>query len=142
MVRRSWRPSRGVSPCPMHPCAPQTDLESGERMTVLIFIFGACLTLLLSPVLGQAPPDLLALLESLRAVGPEGRGNEEARTAWRRVAASGAAVLPRILEALDGAGPSASNWIRTAADAVAGRELEHGGKLSASAPSAVNISPR
>ena len=100
-------------------------------MTVLIFIFGACLTLLLSPVLGQAPPDLPALLESLRAVGPEGRGNEEARTAWRRVAASDAAALPRILEALDGAGPSAANWIRTAADAVAGGELEHGGKLPA-----------
>jgi hypothetical protein len=47
------------------------------------------------------------------------------------VASSGAAALPRILEALDGAGPSAANWIRTAADAVAGGELEHGGKLPA-----------
>jgi hypothetical protein len=39
--------------------------------------------------------------------------------------------LPTILAALDGANPLAANWIRTAIDAVAERELARGGRLPA-----------
>jgi hypothetical protein len=60
----------------------------------------------------QADPDL----EALRAVGPEGAGNEAAAAAWKKVVARGE-LLP-VLAAFDGASPRAANWLRTAADAL------------------------
>jgi hypothetical protein len=70
-------------------------------------------------------------LEKLRAVGPEAAGHREATAAWRQLARADAGQLPAILAGLDGAGPLAANWIRTAAETVAERELAAGGKLPA-----------
>jgi hypothetical protein len=75
--------------------------------------------------------DLGPLLETLRAVGPKGAGNREAGRAWQKLSRAEAAQLPTILAGLDGAGPLAANWIRTAADAIAERELARGGTLPA-----------
>jgi hypothetical protein len=61
-------------------------------------------------------------LAKLRAVGPKGAGHKEAMAAWKTVAASPASELPAILAAMDGAGPLAENWIRSAAETVAQRE--------------------
>ncbi len=65
----------------------------------------------------------------LRAVGPQGAGNEAAGAAWQEVARSDAAELPKLLSALDGANPLAANWIRTAIDAICERTLRRGRSL-------------
>jgi hypothetical protein len=75
--------------------------------------------------------DLEALLKTLKAVGPEGAGNRQAARAWAELARADAAQLPAILAGLDDAGPLAANWIRTAVDTVAQRQLQRGGKLPA-----------
>ena len=54
----------------------------------------------------QTDPDL----EALRAVGPEGAGNDVAAAAWKNVVERGR-LLP-VLAAFDG------DWLRTAADAL------------------------
>jgi len=71
------------------------------------------------------------LLAKLRAVGPNGAGHREATRAWSALARADAAQLPQVLAGLDGAGPLAANWIRTAVDAIAERQLQHGRPLPA-----------
>ena len=71
------------------------------------------------------------LLKALRAVGPEGAGHREAAEAWRQLSQVDAAELPTLLAALDGANPLAANWIRTAVDTIAQRQVARGGKLPA-----------
>lgn len=73
--------------------------------------------------------DLGKALDSLRAVGPEGRGNRDAGRAWREVARAEPSVLPRILAAMNGTGELAANWIRAAVDAICERELARQGSL-------------
>lgn len=65
------------------------------------------------------PADELA---SLRAVGPEGAGHERASTAWSSLVARGPAALLPTLAAFDGASPRATNWLRSAVDAICSRE--------------------
>jgi hypothetical protein len=63
------------------------------------------------------------LLESIRAVEREGKGNRRASQAWAQLTASAKAEqLPAILSAMDGAGPLAVNWLRASVDAIAERE--------------------
>jgi hypothetical protein len=52
----------------------------------------------------------------------------KARTAWDRLVRQGPAALPRILAAMDGPDTVVANWLRLAFDAIAGPELEAGGK--------------
>jgi hypothetical protein len=75
--------------------------------------------------------DLQPLLKTLQSVGPGGLGNREAAQAWQELVRADAGRLPTILAGLDDAGPLASNWIATAVDAVAERQLQSGGKLPA-----------
>jgi hypothetical protein len=84
-------------------------------------------------VLGMAlaAPAADALLERLRSVGREGAGNAEAARAWKEVSARGPEALPEVLAGMDGAGPIASNWLRTAADAIAERSVAAGKPLPA-----------
>ncbi len=71
-----------------------------------------------------------ALLGALRDVDRDGKGHRAATAAWAELTArSTADDLPTILSALDGAGPLAANWLRSAADAVAERSLEKEGRL-------------
>ena len=65
----------------------------------------------------------------MRAVGPEGAGNEAASAAWQNVARADVSEVPRLLAALDGANPLAANWIRTAVDTVCERALRDEGTL-------------
>jgi hypothetical protein len=76
-----------------------------------------------------AADDLQSLLKTLQEVGPEGASNRKAAEAWLQLVQSDAAQLPAILAGLDGAGPLAANWIATAVDAIAERQLQRGGKL-------------
>lgn len=70
-------------------------------------------------------------LKVLKAVGPKGSGHREGTAAWEELAACEAGQLPAILAGLDDAGPLAANWIRSAVDAIAERQLRSGGKLPA-----------
>ncbi len=60
----------------------------------------------------------------IKAVGDKGAGNVEAAKAWRELVQLGPEALPDILQALDNADPVAANWLRSAVDAIAERELE------------------
>jgi hypothetical protein len=70
-------------------------------------------------------------LARIRAVGREGSGNPEAAAAWKELSRRGPDDLPAILAGMDGAGPTAANWIRAAADAVAERAVAEGRPLPA-----------
>lgn len=81
-----------------------------------------------SSVLAADPGPLLA---RLKAVGHEGSGNVEASKAWRELVALGPDTLPDTLMALDDASPAAINWLRSAIDAIAEREVTAGRSLPA-----------
>ena len=81
--------------------------------------------------LSASAADLSTLIKTLQAVGPEGAGNEAAADAWQELARADARQIPEILAGLDAANPLAANWIRTAVDAIAERQLQTGGKLPA-----------
>ena len=72
---------------------------------------------------------LAGALQTIRAVGPEGRGNAEAAEAWKRLSAADGSALPTVLAGMDGANELALNWLRAASDAIAARELAAGRKL-------------
>jgi hypothetical protein len=76
---------------------------------------------------GEAEP----LLAKLKTVGREGAGNVEASKAWRELVKLGPGVLIDVLAGMDDADATAANWIRSAADAIAERELNAGRTLPA-----------
>lgn len=76
-----------------------------------------------------AAADLNASIQTIRNVGAEGKGNVEASAAWKELAKSPIQDLPKVLAAFDGANPLAANWLRTAAETIAERELKATGKL-------------
>ncbi|MFO0864183.1 MAG: hypothetical protein U0744_05930 [Gemmataceae bacterium] len=75
--------------------------------------------------------DMKASLAKIKAVGREGVGNAEAAAAWKSIVAEGTKSIPLCLTALDDASPAAANWIRSAIETVAEKELARGGKLDA-----------
>ena len=95
-----------------------------RRVQVVFWLVTVC-----TPQAGAA--ELGPLLEKLLAVGPKAAGTHEAARAWEQVVRVDAGPLPVVLAAMDRAGPLAANWIRTAADAIAERQLRRGGKLPA-----------
>ena len=89
----------------------------------------AILTLLAS---GPAWADEVEpLLRTLAAVGPGGAGQHASVEAWDKLVQTDPQKLPVLLAALDHAGPLAANWIRTAIDTIAQRQLQRGGSLPA-----------
>lgn len=84
------------------------------------------LGLLVLPAGGAASLD--RSLEVLKSVGPEGRGNAEARQAWPAVASASGAELTLILAGMDGANDYALNWLRAAVETVVQREAAAGRK--------------
>jgi hypothetical protein len=71
-----------------------------------------------------AAADLDALVQRIKAVGPEGAGNAEAAAAWKELSRLRPDDLPKLLTALDGASPAAANYLRSAIDAVAERACD------------------
>ncbi len=86
------------------------------RRALVLIVFGV----LTAPAAGAEADELLA---RLKAVGAEGTGNAEAARAWGRLVRLGPEALPAVLAALDDADATAANWLRTAVDAIAEREL-------------------
>ncbi|MES2789011.1 MAG: hypothetical protein V4719_05275 [Planctomycetota bacterium] len=73
--------------------------------------------------------DFEASVQTILNVGPEGKGNPEATAAWKELVKSPIQDLPRLLAAFDNANPLAANWLRSAAESIAARELKATGKL-------------
>lgn len=71
------------------------------------------------------------LLQTIKQVGPEGQGNVEAAEAVRELSTADAKVLPVILVGFDEANPLAANWIRSAFETIASRQLSQGDALPA-----------
>ena len=94
------------------------------RIVICLFLIGVS-----APETAGA--DLQPLLSTLHAVGPKGIGSREAAGAWEKLAQADAAQLHVVLAGLDQANPLAANWIRTAVDAIAERQLQRGAKLPA-----------
>lgn len=85
-------------------------------------------------------------ISAIKAVGPEGKGNAEAASAWSELSQADAAMVPELLRAMDDANELAANWLRSAIEAIADRTLARGGKLPVSELRAVlgdtNRNPR
>jgi hypothetical protein len=72
-------------------------------------------------------------IQTIRAVGSEGKGNAEASAAWQELTKNDSKVLVDILKGMDNANPIALNWLRSAVDTIAAREVAAGRKLPVSA---------
>ena len=70
-------------------------------------------------------------IATIRQVGAKGKGNREAREAWKKVAAASVQDLPTLLAGLNDAQPLPANYLRAAIDAVCEREIARGGQLPA-----------
>src|SRR5260221_4473078 len=90
-------------------------------MTKYFALGGVVSLLALSHSSAALPPDFAEAVQTVRAVGSEGRGNAEASRAWRKLAATDPADIPALLAAMDGANDLAINWLRSAVDTVASR---------------------
>jgi hypothetical protein len=78
-----------------------------------------------------AESDAIVLIRRIQSVGREGAGNKEASEAWRELVGLGPDALFQILPAFDRADPIAANWLRSAVDTIAERELAAGKPLPA-----------
>jgi hypothetical protein len=96
------------------------------RVFVGSFLVVAALVSSLSADGGDARP----LIEQIKAVGKEGKGNIEAAKALDELVRMGASVLPEILLAMNDASPTASNWLRSAFETIAEGELKAGRTLA------------
>jgi len=76
-----------------------------------------------------AQADLKSDVAAIRQVGGEGKGNVQAAAAWQSLAKGGAQTLVPLLAAMDDANDFAANYLRSAVDAIADRELAAGRKL-------------
>ncbi|MCF6310955.1 MAG: hypothetical protein L3J39_00745 [Verrucomicrobiales bacterium] len=74
--------------------------------------------------------DLQSAIAAIKNVGLEGKGNEQAGPAWKTLSQADAADLPILLQAMNGASPMASNWLRSVIDTIVARNLKSGSKLS------------
>lgn len=96
----------------------------------------SCLVLLLlagATPAADPPPGVADGLAAIRAVKKEGDGNAAAAKGWNAVVAAGADALVPTLTAFDGCTPTAANWLRTAADAIAEGEVTAKRKLDEAA---------
>jgi hypothetical protein len=88
----------------------------------------AVLAVLMGPA-AAGPAD--TLVDQIKAVGREGRGNRAAAVAWRDLVRLGPDAMPDILLGLDTATPTAANWLHAAVDAIAEHALVEGKALPA-----------
>src|SRR5262245_4940134 len=73
--------------------------------------------------------DVSSLVARIKSIGAEGSGNEEASRASRELAKQGPAAIMPLLAAMDDADVVASNWLRSAVDGIAEREVAAGRAL-------------
>ena len=98
-----------------------------RRFTLLSLLFTFLLCAETSTRAGD--DEVARLVGRIRAVEAEGKGNVEASAASQQLARLGPDALLAVLDAMDGAGPIASNWLRAAVDTIAERSLAQGEAL-------------
>ena len=69
------------------------------------------------------------LIDTIKSVGREGKGNVAAGQALRELSQADAKVLPTILGSFDDANPLAVNYLRSAVETIADRTLNNGKDL-------------
>lgn len=89
-----------------------------------------------TPLWAAAPAELVGQLNSL---GREGADNARAAAAWRELAAAGPKALIDIARNLDNRKPHSANWLRSCADAIAGKARLAGEPLPAAELEAVAL---
>lgn len=94
-----------------------------------VLILALALMTIAPPVTADSPAHLRSALTQITQVGPEGEGNPAAGRAWQQIARADAGAIPAILAGMDGANELAANYLRSAVDAIADRELGAGRKL-------------
>jgi hypothetical protein len=62
------------------------------------------------------------IISRLKAVGNEGKGNQDAAVAWKELVQLGPDALVPILASMNEVGPITENWLRTAVDAISETE--------------------
>lgn len=70
---------------------------------------------------GTVRPELASAMKAILAVGPEGKGNEEAGKAWRVLAQSAPDEIEFLFASLDGASPVQANYLRSAIEVAMGK---------------------
>lgn len=90
----------------------------------------------------RADDETTQALAVLKKVSREGKGNEDAGAAWKAVVGKGAAALVPTLTAMTDDNPTATNWLRTAAEAIAQNEKAAGRKLAADQLEAVVVNTK
>jgi hypothetical protein len=65
--------------------------------------------------------DLSADIQNVRAVGPRGEGHERAVTSLKNLSGASAGELLDVLKGMQGTGPIARNWLRSAAESIVQR---------------------
>lgn len=104
--------------------------DSPARMIRCLCGAAICIAVCCAPPLAVgAADDLPQSLAALQQASASGDDAAAMARAWSAVTQADAAQLPAVLSALDGAGPVAANWIRSAADAIAERQVQRGGPL-------------
>lgn len=82
---------------------------------------------------GNCPAaELVTLFQQINGVGPGGKNSAVAAKAWAELKMQPIAAVIPTLAAMDGATPLATNWLRSAIDAIVERELKAGSKLPVS----------
>lgn len=69
------------------------------------------------------------LVDTIRQVGPLGAGHRQATAAWQQLSQSDVSQLTAVLAGIEGANPLAANWLRSAAETIADRQLRAGQPL-------------
>src|SRR6476659_6168386 len=112
-------------------CIPESNPVRASSKEVrrmrLRYRVGVVLGVALAVTPAPADDDTSRALATIKAVKKEGRGNDDAGPAWKTLVNKGGAALLPALEAFDDANPTATNWLRTAVDAIAEKE-KAGGK--------------
>ena len=101
-------------------------LPFAARFALSILLLGA---ISIASLKAAPSSDVEKALAVIQAVGPEGKGNAEAASAWQTLSeADSSAILP-LLDAMESSGPIARNWLRSAVEVIVERELEQGASL-------------
>jgi hypothetical protein len=103
-----------------------TELAFSEELMparfIAALIVGAYLLSGLVSARAETLEEAAKQLERIKSVSAEGAGNQEAGVAWKSLVNLGVDALIPTLAALDDAKPTAVNWLRLAAQAIAEKE--------------------
>lgn len=98
------------------------------QRTIFLALFLAAAA---APVAALRADPIADALTAVRSVGPNGQNHAAAQRAWPTLARAPVAELPRVLASLDDANPLASNWLRSAVEAVSQTALAAGDRTAA-----------